>query len=276
MRRRAFPKVIWQWVVIVLYLVFTLLPILWTLSTSFKTTEEVYAVPPLLFPRVSLRNYLTVFQSRPFFQYTFNSLFVSVVVAAVCITVGALASYGFSCYTSKTLRNIFNIVIGSRMVPPVALITPFAIIFSRIGLIDTKLSMILVNLSFNLPFSIWIMKNYFDSIPKELDDAAQIDGCDNLDTFARIKLPIARSGITTAGIIAFLFTWNEFVFATLLSRTPVAKTLPIGLTDFFMDDYVLWNLLAAATIFVIIPAIIFVLFFQKHIVRGMTEGSIKG
>ncbi len=276
MQKHTFPRRIWQNILLSIYLAFTLLPILWTLGTSFKTTEEVYKIPPIVFPKISFTNYIAIFKSRPFFQYTFNSLFVSVVVALICITVGAMAAYGFSSFKSKATKRFFGLVIGSRMIPPVCLITPFAIIFSRLSLIDTKLSMIIANISFNLPFSIWIMKNYFESIPKELDDAAQIDGCDNIDIFTLVKMPIAKPGIATAGIISFLFTWNEFVFAALLSRTPDSKTLPIGLTDFFMDDYILWNLLAAATIFVIIPAIIFVLFFQKHIVRGMTEGSIKG
>jgi multiple sugar transport system permease protein len=262
--------------VLVLYLAFTLSPILWTLGTSFKNTDEVYRVPPLWLPKPSLKYYVMVFTTRPFLEYTLNSLAVALGVTAVCVTIGALAAHGFGKYQSPLIRSFFNLIIGSRMIPPVCMITPFAIIFSATQLTDTRLGLIIACTSFNLPFAIWIMKNYFESVPRELEDSARIDGCDNIGTFWHVSLPIARPGIVTAGIIAFLFTWNEFVFAALLTRTTASKTLPIGITDFFMDDYIQWNLLAAATIFLIIPAIIFVSFFQRQIMKGMIAGSLKG
>lgn len=259
------------------YILLAFSPIFWTFNTSLKQTKDVYNIPPLWFPEPTLKNYIEVFSTRPFFQYTVNTIFISLSVTLICVTIGALAAYGFSTFKeNKIVKYLFIFIIGSRMIPPVCLVTPFAILFSIVKLVDTKLALIIACTSFQLPFAIWIMKNSFDAISPELENAARIDGCDRINCFTRVSIPIARTGIVAAGLISFLLTWNEFVFAALLTRTNVSKTLPIGITDFFMDDYIRWNLLAASTIFVIIPALIFVSFFQKYIVSGMMSGSLKG
>ena len=166
-------------------------------------------------------------------------------------------------------------VIFSRMVPPVSFIIPFVIIFGNLGLKDTQLSLIITNTFFCLPFAIWVMKPFFDGVPSELEDAARIDGCDKIQLFFRVLLPIVKPGITAAAILSFLFSWKEFLFALVLTATK-AKTLPIGLTDFFIDEYIEWNRLAAASTISIIPAIIFVVLFQRYLIRGMLAGSVKG
>jgi multiple sugar transport system permease protein len=198
-------------------------------------------------------------------------------VTAVCLTAGTMAAYGFSAFgRRRAIRSMFGLIVGSRMIPPVCLIVPYALIFSRTGLTDTPLGLILACTSFQLPFAIWVMKSSFDTIPRELDEAAKIDGCDTISSFYHVSLPIARSGIATGGIMAFLFTWNEFVFAALLTRTAASKTLPIGITDFQMDDYIQWNLLAAAVICSVLPALLFIALFQKNIMSGAIAGAVKG
>lgn len=260
-----------------LYVVFTLAPVLWTLSTSMKNAYQVYSIPPIWFPKPSLDNYVAIFTARPFGQYTVNSVAVSLVVTAICLTVGTMAAYGFSAFgRRRAIQSMFGLIIGSRMIPPVCLIVPYALIFSRTGLTDTPFGLILACTSFQLPFAIWVMKSSFDTIPQELDEAAKIDGGDVISCFFHISLPIARTGIATGGIMAFLFTWNEFVFAALLTRTAASKTLPIGITDFQMDDYIQWNLLAAAVICSVLPALVFIALFQKNIMSGAIAGAVKG
>jgi len=147
-------------------------------------------------------------------------------------------------------------------------------IFSWFKMIDTLQALIIAYIFFNLPFVIWILSGFFKSIPQELDDAARIDGCNNITAFWKVILPIAKPGVIAGTILTFLMCWNEFLFALVLTRLN-ARTLPIGLYDFFADGFIRANWLAAATIYTLIPAIVFVLFFQKHLIKGILAGAVK-
>ena len=170
---------------------------------------------------------------------------------------------------------MFGLILASRLVPPISFIVPFTIIFSYLKMIDTLAVLIIAYIFFNLPFVIWILSGFFESIPQELDDAARIDGCNNISAFWRVILPLTLPGIIASAILAFLLSWNEFMFALVLTRLE-AKTLPIGMYDFFADGFVRWNWLSAATMYSMVPAIIFVIFFQKHLIKGMLAGAVKG
>lgn len=264
-----------SYIILGFFSIITIAPILWMTLTSFKSEADVFNIPPVWIPLFKLDNYLYVFENRPFSLYIYNSIIVATAVTAICITIGTLAAYGFSGSKFRGNNGMFLGVIFSRMVPPVSFIIPFIIIFGNLGIRDTQLSLIITNTFFSLPFAIWVMKPFFDGIPSELEDAARIDGCDKIQMFFRILLPIVKPGIGAAATLSFLFSWKEFLFALVLTSTK-AKTLPIGLTDFFVDEFIQWNHLAAANTISIIPAVIFILLFQRYLVRGMLAGSVKG
>jgi multiple sugar transport system permease protein len=165
-------------------------------------------------------------------------------------------------------------IIGSRMLPSIAFVVPFAIIYSKLGIIDTKFGLIMAHLFFTLPFAIWLLEGFYASLPKELEDAARIDGCTNFQTFWRVEMPLVRSGVIAAAILAFLYSWWEYPFAVTLMRQ-TNRTLPVGIVTIFKDDFVIWNHLAAATIISVIPGVVFIIFFQRFIVAGMVQGSVK-
>jgi multiple sugar transport system permease protein len=257
------------------YIFVSLFPVFWTFQTSFKSNEEVYRRPPIWFPRPTLEYYQAVFKERPFFHYLNNSLVVALAVSGICMFFGSFAAYGFSRLRFRGSSYLFGGILASRLVPPISFVIPFTILFTQLRTMDTRLGLIIANTFFSLPFAIWVMKSFFDSIPQDLIDAARIDGCSKISAFWYVLLPLARPGLISAGILSFLFSWNEFMFALTLTRKQ-AITLPVGLTDFFQDDLILWNQLAAATIVTVLPAIIFVICFQRGLVRGVLAGALKG
>jgi ABC-type glycerol-3-phosphate transport system permease component len=161
------------------------------------------------------------------------------------------------------------------LIPPISLIVPFFKIATDLRITDTWTAIILTNIYMYLPFSVWLLKGFFDTIPRSLIDSAKIDGCTNFGAFRRIILPIARPGIAAAAILSFLFSWNEFIFPLILTNTEVAKTIPVGLYDFVGDQYVDYGSMAAATIIACLPALLFVIFFSRYIVSGLLAGAVK-
>jgi multiple sugar transport system permease protein len=278
MRRPKLRKVSIRTVVYVLlgiWIVIALFPPFWMLMTSFKTKDHVYDMPPQWFTLPKFEIYRDAFTFTPLARYIRNSMIVALSVTAVCVFVGAPAAWGLSQFKLPGNRIWFFLVIGSRMIPPIALLTPFFSLFVRLHIIDNILALVIPYVFFNLPLAIWIMKNYFDGMPRELFEAGRVDACNQLQLFLRIGLPVNVPGIVLAAILAFLFSWNEFMFALVLTQEH-AVTLPVGITNFFADGFVLWNTLSAATVVSLIPAILFVAVFQRYIIRGVTEGALKG
>lgn len=260
---------------LLIFIFLSLFPVIWMLNNSFKTDEEIFKMPPIWFPTIKWENYQAIFEGRPFIKYTLNSLIVALSVTVICVGLGTPAAYGFSRFQFRGNKLMFGLILASRLVPPISFIVPFAIIFSYLKIIDTLAALIIAYIFFNLPFVIWILSGFFESIPQELDEAARIDGCNNISAFWRVILPLTLPGIIASAIMAFLLSWNEFMFALVLTRLG-AKTLPIGMYDFFADGFIRWNWLSAATMYSMVPAIIFVVFFQKHLITGMLAGAVKG
>lgn len=264
-------------VVLVIYFTINLFPIYWIFVTSIKTNEEVYTPNPVFVPKdPTLENYTEIYTTRPYMRYTYNTIVISVGATAACILFGSFASYGFSRFKFSGNRVLRYIFLASRIFPPISLITPLFMIVGWVGLYNTITAQIIVNTYMWLPFFIWINISFFDSIPKELDQAAQIDGCTRMQSYFRVALPLSMPGIAASSIIAFLGTWNEFLYNLILAPTKNAKNLSVGASDFIADMFVSWNQMSAGAIIACIPAFIFVIFFQKYIVTGLTSGSVKG
>jgi multiple sugar transport system permease protein len=265
------------YIILIFYACFTLYPFLFSFITSIKYGEEVYSSPiTYIVHNPTLKAYVSILFRKPFGHYVVNSIIISSIVSLFCFLFGTGAAYAFSRYNIPFKKWFFFSIIGVRLFPPISFIIPFFLVFSALRLLDTKTALIISNLFLNLPFYIWIAWSYFQSLPKEIEEASAIDGCSKLDTLVKIAIPIAAPGIAAATIVVFLFTWSEYLFAVVLSQTPISKPVSVGSSDFIGDVFCDWNEMAAGGLVAVIPSIIFVLLFQKYIVRGLTAGAVKG
>ena len=237
--------------------------------------DEVISTNPTLLPSVfTLANYNALFHQLAIGKYFVNSLITAMSGTLLSVFLGSLAAYGLTRFASK-LGNLFLLfTLGVRMTPLISVAIPMYRIIGQLGLMDTKLALVLVYTSINIPFVIWMMIGFFDNLPKELDESARVDGCGMFGTFMRIILPISLPGIATTSIFSFMLSWNDFLFALLLTSTS-AKTVPVGISEFLTAYGLdLGPMTAAATIFSV-PVMLFSFVMQKYIVRGMTMGAVK-
>lgn len=262
---------------ITLYFTF---PIYWTFVSSLKTLEGIHRFPPTLIPQETItplwKNYVSIWFQRSFDMYTLNSLIIALTTTAIVMFFGTLAGYGFSRFRFPYDDYVFIAILGARLLPPIGMLVPFFTLFGNLSMLDTRFALVVVYTYMNLPLVVWLMRNFFVSIPPELDEAAYIDGATRFQTFKDIILPLARPGIAASAILVFLFSWREFLFALVLTVSPAARTLPVGSVLFVEDVVVLWNYLASAGILAMLPALVFVVLFQRYIVSGLTSGAIKG
>ena len=194
----------------------------------------------------------------------------------IAILIGMAGGYAFARYKFKFKGGVFVALMVTRAVPGVALSLPLFIIFARVGIIDTHLGMVMAYVALNVPFTIWLIDGFFRQVPPELAEAAEIDGCTRWQAFWRVEFPVARSGIASAGIFAFLTSWNEYALASQLTRSTTSKTMPVGLLDFTSEFTLNWGGMCALAVLMIIPALILTFLVQKHLIAGLTFGGVKG
>ncbi|NUQ04775.1 MAG: carbohydrate ABC transporter permease [Anaerolineae bacterium] len=260
------------------------LPAIWIIFTSFRPASEVNVTPPVWIPqRITFDSYASLFGLNPDYaagvpvgDYMRNSILVSMLSTTASLALGTMAGYAFSRFEFRGHRMVFLLIMLSRAVPGIALSLPLFLLMRNVGLVDTVQGLAFVYVAVNTPFTIWLMDGFFRQIPRDLDEAAYIDGCSYWTAFWRVDLPLALPGMTAAAIFAFLASWNEYQLASLLTRTPNAKTFPVGLYDFTSQFTVDWRGMCAMSVLMMIPAIIFVISTQRNMVRGLTFGAIKG
>lgn len=257
-------------------------PGLWIVLNSFRPTVEIMAKPPVWIPNdLNLDHYRAMFGGIgeggvPVLTYFTNSLIISVTSTVIAILIGMAGGYAFARYKFKFKGGIFVGLMVTRAVPGVALSLPLFILFARIGIIDTHIGMILAYVAMNVPFTVWLIDGFFRQVPPELAEAAEIDGCTRWQAFWRVEFPVARSGIASAGIFAFLTSWNEYALASQLTRSTTSKTMPVGLLDFTSEFTLNWGGMCALAVLMIIPALILTFLVQKHLIAGLTFGGVKG
>lgn len=265
-----------KWVIILLFAVYTLFPLLWLLITSLKTNAE-YFNNPFSFPAVpQFQNYINAFSQANLGQMIWNSVTVAVIATAANVFVAAMASYAISRFDFKGKEIFFAIFSAGVMVPLNALMVPYFTIFSRIGLLDSMNALRILYTAIGLPIAVIIIRGFMDSLPREIEEAAYIDGCGFFGRFFQIILPLSKTGLITAATFQFITCWNEFVYANLLTSSPQNKTIQIGIryfTNQFTTDYVS---MYAAIIIAIVPSVLGYALFQKQIISGMTSGAVKG
>lgn len=271
------------WVLTFLLMVIMCVPGLWVVLTAFRPNGEVLAKPPVWIPEnPGLNNFAKIFGfgadqvAIPVPAYFTNSLVIALTSTAIALLIGMSGGYAFARYRFRFKNGLFLGLMLSRTVPGIALSLPVFMIWSRIGLIDTKMGLIIVYVALNVPFTIWLIDGFFRQIPKELSEAAQVDGCTRWQAFWKIEFPLAKSGIASAGIFAFLTSWNEYALASNLTRSTDSKTLPVGLMDFTAQFTIDWAGMSAMAVIIIIPALILTFLVQKHLIAGLTFGGVKG
>lgn len=251
-------------------------PIYWTVVTAFKPDPETYIFPPVYFPKnPTLTPFQLLFTSYPFWDYISNSIIVTVVTTAIVTVIGMFAAYGISHYPYKGGGFVLMILLATRIIPPLSLLIPFYLLVSYLGLVDNLLSMIIANIYLTYPFSVLIMKSFFDAFPRELIDSAIVDGCSRTGALLKIVLPVGAPGIASAAIITFLWTWNEFIYAFVFTFTSKAQPVTVGCFDCIGDIFVNWNQMCAGALLAALPGIIFVFAAQKYLIRGLTAGALK-
>lgn len=258
------------------------LPGLWIVLSSLRPTVEIMAKPPVWIPeQLSFDAYVAMFSGVgqggiPVIEYFRNSLVVAVTSTVIALAVGMAGGYAFARYRFRGKSAIFLGFMLTRTVPGIALSLPLFFLYARLGIIDTHFGLILAYVALNVPFTIWLIDGFFRQVPRDLAEAAQIDGCTRWQAFWQVEFPLARPGIASAGIFAFLISWNEFALASQLTRSINSKTLPVGLLDYTSEFTIDWRGMCALAVVMIVPALTLTFIVQKHLVSGLTSGAVKG
>ena len=263
------------------------MPIVWMLLLSLKTSDEILVMPPKLFFLPTLDNYASVLfgsvskssgsfaPTNTSFPYNLlNSASISLVSTLLALTMGIPAAYCFAKFRFRRKQQLSSFILSTRFVPPIAVVLPFFLLFRTLHLLDTHACLIIMYTFMNLALIIWMLKNFFDEVPSEVVEAARMDGCSNTITLVSVALPLVQPGIAAAAILCMLFSWNEFLFAVLFTGK-VAKTAPVAVYSFVTFREIVWGNLTAAGIITTIPVLIFILLVQKNLVRGLTAGAVK-
>jgi multiple sugar transport system permease protein len=247
-------------------------PLVWMVLASFKTNVDIYNPESAFAFAPTMQNYETVFGQANYLQYIFNSFWIGFASTALSLILGVPAAYSMSRFVMKKSAAL---VLLARIIPGVSLLVPWYLIFSNLRLVGSYEVLILSHMFVALPLIVYIMMSFFDSLPLELEEQAQVDGLTPIGAFLRISLPLSVPGIATAGILSFIFSWNNFMFALVLSGART-KTLPVAIFDFVAYASIDWGGLMAAAVIITIPIMVIALFTQKYIVSGLTAGATKG
>lgn len=257
------------------YTVFLLFPIYWAIVTSFKTRLQAYQIPPLwLFFKGTLSNYYSLFVMRGFSNFFLNSFIVATFTTLLVILCAFPAVYAINRFKFRHAENLAFWILSTYMFPPIAIVIPIYMLFLSYGLLNTYIGLILAHTTFNLPIAVWLLRTYMMEIPVEVEEAAQIDGCSTFRVMFKITMPIMKPGLIATSLLCFIFSWNEYLFAsTLVSREK--ETLPVGIGSLWTDIGLEWGEIGVATFLTITPVLIITLLLQKHLIRGLSLGVIK-
>ena len=271
-RRAAERRLIYALVIVLAAMI--MLPFIWLVLMSFKTNDDIFAFPPKLLFTPTLENYVGLWASS--FRYSFlNSAVVSVTSTLLALLVGVPGAYALSRMSMRQEKPLSLLILASRMAPPIAFTIPYFLAYRWMGLLDTKLGLILIYLTFNISLVVWLMRSFFDACPRSLEEAAWVDGASLWQGFTSIMLPISGPGVAATAILCFLYSWNEFLFALILTRNQ-AMTAPVAVVNFMNYEGWEWGKIAAGGTMVMLPVLIFSVVLRKFLIHGMTTGAVKG
>ena len=257
-------------------LVFSLVPIVWLVLTSVKNETAIFSIPPRIFVWPDFSNYWKFLGTgnESALQFIGNSVYVAMVTTVLTLLLSSLSAYAFSRYRFKWDRHLMFLMLATRLLPPITAVVPLYLVFRYLGLLDTRFVLILIYTALNVPFATWLMKAFFDGVPKELEEAAALDGCGTLRTLWKVVVPLSASGFAATSIFVFLLAWNEFMFAYMFTNK-AARTVPVRLSQSIGEMQVFWQELATLATLLILPALAVGFFMQRYLIRALTAGAVK-
>lgn len=268
------------YIICTIVIIVVIFPLYWLIITSLKYDIDSYVYPPQFFPvNITFKNYIDILflaQEGNLVKYFLNSLIITISTIFLSLLFGSMAAYSLSKHYLSIMfrRMMLAFVLVIRIFPPITTAIPYYVILSNFSLVDTHIGLIISYVSFSLPFTIWLMIGFFQSLPAEIEKAATIDGCNFWQRFIRIVIPLSLPGLAVTAIFGFLYSWNEFMLASILTSEN-AKTLPVVIAGFISDKYLFWGKMTALGVLMTIPVIIFSSFAQRNIVKGLTFGAVK-
>lgn len=268
-----------HYVLVLLAVVAALAPVYWMLTVSLKTEAEQFASPPRwLSFAPTLAHYRDAFLARSFGQYLMNSALVAVASTACALVLGTLAAYGLTRaeVPRRRAERVSLWILSTRMFPPIVTVVPLFLMMRDLRLLNTLAALVVVHTAFNLPFVVWMMRGFFREVPRELEEAARVDGDTRLGALRRVVLPLVAPGLAATAVFCLIVSWNEFLFALALAQTDAAMTLPVGIAGRVTQYEIKWGVMSAAGIVAMTPILVFALAVQRYLVRGLSLGAVKG
>jgi multiple sugar transport system permease protein len=282
--------------------VYVLAPVYWLVASSFQSEREIVSVPPHWIPHEpTLMNYAAIFNAaeekvtyetrkerdpssggyipstaRDLIPGIVNSLIVSVCVVIANLLVGVPAAYALAMIRFRGRNTSIYFMLSTRVIPDIALVVPFFLFIQKLGLMDTVWSLVITYLAITVPFTVFILTSYFESVPEELDKAARVDGCTRIQTLFRVYLPLAWPALVAAILFTFLTSWNEFLLALMFTQTIASQTMPMVVASFTSDFTISYAFINAAGVLAVVPPVILAIVFERYIVSGLTAGAVKG
>ncbi len=254
-------------------IVFICVPVVWVALTAFKLPKDAYSTSLLFTP--TLANFRALFTGpRSFTPLVINSVLVSTFTVLIAIPLAAMSAYVFSRFSFRLKNTLLVGILSSQFIPPIVIVLTFFSVFRSLSLLDTRTGLVIVNLSFVLPFAVWMIKGFIDALPIEVEEAALVDGCNRLQLLRRITAPLVMPGVITAAVFAFIQSWNEFLFALILTSRQ-ATTLTIGLQSLNREEGILWEQMAVAGLVVMLPIFLLSLSIRRYFIEGITLGAVK-
>ncbi|MER8430937.1 carbohydrate ABC transporter permease [Mesorhizobium caraganae] len=263
------------WAVLLVAVVVALTPYVWMVLASFKNRVDLLSSVPKWSFAPTLANYPAVFIDKEYWPLAINSVLISVSSTVLCIVIGAPAAYGFARSDFPGKEDLFFFFLTTRMAPPISIAVPLFLFFTSLGLIDTIYAVVIAHTSFNLSLVVWMMRGFFAEIPREIDEAAMMDGRSRLGAFFFVVAPLAAPGIGATAVLCFILSWNEFLYAFILVAFD-GRPLTVGIPGLVTPHGTLWGQVAAVAIVATLPIVLFTFLVQKQLVRGLTFGAVKG
>jgi multiple sugar transport system permease protein len=276
--RHRINKILWTLLTAIVTML-VISPFFWMLSTSFKKVQDQFLIPPQLVPQQpTLENYAILIDPEWYFpNYFLNSTIVACGTTGLALCVALMASYALSRFRLPGRRSLMLFILMAQMFPSILLLLSLYLVATRLHLLNNYLGLILADTVIVLPFSVWMLKSYFDSIPRDLDDMAMIDGCNPLQVLTKVLLPSLAPGLAAVGLFCFAVSWDEFVYALTFMNIPYMRTIPPGIVlSFIQELQISWGAMMAVSVVTSAPLVVLFIFLQRYLVAGLTAGAVKG
>jgi ABC-type glycerol-3-phosphate transport system permease component len=256
---------------------FIAIPLAWMVISSLRPADELFSLPPKVLPNsITLRWYEAIFTTGNASTFFWNSFVVGAISTALCLSIGTLAAYSITRFEFRGKSTFLAAALVVYMFPAIVLFVPIYMTLNIFGLVDNRFGLVICHTILTFPFAVWMLKSFFETLPKEIDEAAWVDGCSYLSTFFRIALPLSLPGVFAVGVFVFVLSWNEFLFASVIMSSGELKTIPVGISEFVTSFDIRWGEIMAMGTLATLPVVALFLLVQKYFLRGVLAGAVKG